>query len=160
MGQSSFTPFMSIKDSYNKKVTFDTKDGLEEKICGLTIMMSKLTAKDDGLNKQLKPKIFPDRGQTRNFYERHNYNHRNYQNRYRSDSADRKIPFSGRIQCGQNYNDNPRYEQSYRNDFRIGNFRGNVGMYQNQNIRRQNYRGGYRGNYRNDRVKSKSRERQ
>ena len=33
MGQSSSTPFMSIKDSYvNKRVTFDTKDGLEEKI--------------------------------------------------------------------------------------------------------------------------------
>ena len=27
-GQSSSTPFMSIKDSYNKKVTFDTWDGL------------------------------------------------------------------------------------------------------------------------------------
>ena len=31
--QSSSTPFMSIKDSYNnKKVTFDTQDWLEDKI--------------------------------------------------------------------------------------------------------------------------------
>ena len=32
-GQSSSTPFMSIKESYNnKKVTFNTQDGLEDKI--------------------------------------------------------------------------------------------------------------------------------
>ena len=31
-GQSLSTPFRSIKDSYDKKVTFDTHDGLEEKI--------------------------------------------------------------------------------------------------------------------------------
>ena len=32
-GQSSSTPFMSIKDSYNnKRVTFDTEDGLEDKL--------------------------------------------------------------------------------------------------------------------------------
>ena len=42
----------------------------------------------------------------------------NYQNRYRSDSGDRRISFSGRIQCGQNYRDRPRYAQNYRNDFR------------------------------------------
>ena len=40
-GQSSSTQFMSMKDSYNnKKVTFDTQDGLQEKIDRLTVMMS------------------------------------------------------------------------------------------------------------------------
>ena len=39
-GQSSSTPFMSINDSYNnKKVTFDTQDGLEEKIDRLTVVI-------------------------------------------------------------------------------------------------------------------------
>ena len=57
VSQSS-TPFMSIKDNYNKKVTFNTQDGLEEKIDRLTVIISKLTAKYDGLNKQFKPKIF------------------------------------------------------------------------------------------------------
>ena len=38
-GQSSSTPFISIKDSYNKKVTFDTLDGLEHKIDRVTVMM-------------------------------------------------------------------------------------------------------------------------
>ena len=51
-GQSSSTPCMSIKESYNnKKVTFDMQDGLEEKIDRLTEMLSKLTAKEDGTNK-------------------------------------------------------------------------------------------------------------
>ena len=105
---------MSKKDNYNnRKVTFDLQDGLEEKIDRLTVMMYKLTAKDDRINKHFKPKIFQSkRRQTRNFYDKHNYNQRNYQNRYRSSSGDRKISFSSRIQCGQNYRDKPRYEQS------------------------------------------------
>ena len=37
--QSSSTPFMSIKDNYNKKVAFDTQDRLEDKIDKLTVMM-------------------------------------------------------------------------------------------------------------------------
>ena len=77
---------MSMKDSYaNKKVTFDTQDGLEEKIDRLTTMVTKLTTQDDGQDKQFKPKIYQGkrRGQMRNFYNRHNYDQRNYQNRFR-----------------------------------------------------------------------------
>ena len=58
-GQSPSTSFMSIKDSYaNKKFTFNTKDGLEEKIDRLATMMSKLTAQDDESNKQFTRKIY------------------------------------------------------------------------------------------------------
>ena len=165
VGQSSATPFMNIKYSYNKKVTFKTQDGLEEKIDRLRVMMSKLTSKDDGLNKQFKPKIFQSkrREQMRNFYDKCYYDQSYYQNRYRLDSGDRRISFSSRIQYGQNYRDRPRYEKNYRNNFRQGSFRGNVRMYQNQNNRRQNYIGEYRGNYRNEnynRGRSSSRERQ
>ena len=47
-GQSSLTPFMSIKDGYvSEKVTFNIQDNLEEKIDKLITMMSKLTAEDD-----------------------------------------------------------------------------------------------------------------
>ena len=38
-GQSSSTPFMNIRDSYYTKVTFDTRDGLEDKIDKLTVML-------------------------------------------------------------------------------------------------------------------------
>ena len=40
-GQSSLTPFMSIKDNFNKKVTFDMTDDIEQKINKLTLMMGK-----------------------------------------------------------------------------------------------------------------------
>ena len=93
---------MSMKDSYvSKRVTFDKQDGLEEKIDRLTTLMSKFTAQDNRQNKQLKCKIHQSnrRGQMRNFYDNHNYDQRNYQNRYKSDSRDRRISFSGRIQC-------------------------------------------------------------
>ena len=66
-------------------------------------LMSKLTTQDNRQNKQFKPKIYQDnrRGQTRNFYDKHNYDQRNYQNRFRSDSRrDMRISFSDRIQCG------------------------------------------------------------
>ena len=159
VGQSSSTPFMSIKYSHNKKVTFDTQDGLEDKTARLTVMMSKLAANNEETNKQFKTKIYQNkrRGKMRNFYDRHNY-----QNRYRSNSGDRRIQFSGKIQYGQNYRGRPRYGQSYRNDFRRGNCRGNMTAYQNQNCRRQNNRGGYRANYRNKNYeggRSRSRER-
>ena len=43
------------------------------------------------------------RGQTR-FYDQNN-DQINYQNRYKSNSGDRRLLFSGRIQYGQNYRD-------------------------------------------------------
>ena len=79
-GQSSSMPFMNIKDRYiSKKATFDTQNGLEEKIDRLMSMVSKLTAQDDDQTKQFKPKICQGkrRGETRNFYDRCNYNQRN-----------------------------------------------------------------------------------
>ena len=145
-GQSSSMPFMNMKDWCINNVTFDTQDGLEEKIDKVILMISKLTTQEDSQSKQFKPKIYQNRrrGQTRNIYVRHNYDQRNYQNRYRSDSGHRRISVSDRIQYGQNYRDSSRFSQINRNDFRNGNFKGN--MRSNQNID-QNYRGGYRRNY-------------
>ena len=40
-GQSSLTPFMSIREGYNNKVTFDMHDSLDKKIDKLTSMMEK-----------------------------------------------------------------------------------------------------------------------
>ena len=116
---------MCMKDSYDntKKVTFDTQNRLEEKISRLTMMMSKLTTKEEGLSNWFKTEIYQSkrRGQNRKIYDRCNY-----QNSYRSGSGDRRISFRGRIQCGQN---RPRYEQN----FRRGNFRGSVRMYEFHN---------------------------
>ena len=37
---------MSVRDSYNKRVTFDIQEGLENKIDKLTAMVDKLVARD------------------------------------------------------------------------------------------------------------------
>ena len=147
-GQSSSTPFMSMKDSYaSKGVTLDTQDGLEEKTDRFTSMMSKLTAQDGGQNKQFNPKY----------------------SRAREEDNEEIFIVSAIIikdttRTGKDETveieefHRPRYEQNYRNDFKRGSFRGNIRM--NQNFKGQNYRDRYRENYRNDRGRSRSRERQ
>ena len=83
---SSSTPFMSIKDGYSKRVTFDTRDGLEDKINRLTMMMGKLAARDNGSKRQFKPQVYQSR---RRGQYRENYDRQDYQGRYRSDSVER-----------------------------------------------------------------------
>ena len=123
---------MNIRDGYNSKkvVTFDTQDRLDDKIDRLTSMMHKLTTQGNSQNKQFKPKICHSkkRGQTKNLY-----NKGNYQNRYRSNSGDRKMSFRGRVWYGQNYRGRLQYVDNYRNDFRIENF------WEAQNYRGQHY---------------------
>ena len=46
---------MSIKEGLGKKVTFDTMDGIEQKINKLMVMMGKLVMEDKGQNRQFKP---------------------------------------------------------------------------------------------------------
>ena len=48
VGQTSSTPFMSVKDGFSKRVTFNAADGLEQKIDRLTVMMGKLVTEDEG----------------------------------------------------------------------------------------------------------------
>ena len=55
-GQTSSTPFMSIRDSQIKKVSFNTPDDLEQKIDRLTVMMGKLVTEDEGHPKHLSHK--------------------------------------------------------------------------------------------------------
>ena len=71
---------MSIKDSYNKKVTFDTWDRLENKMDKFTEMMGKLALRDNWTNRQFKPQIHQcrRRGQSKNTYNSHNYARGNY----------------------------------------------------------------------------------
>ena len=73
-------------------------------------MMNKLATRDSGINRQFNPQIYQGkrRGQSINFYDVCNYDKGNYQNRYRSNSRDRRIQFSGQSRG------RPRYEQNYR----------------------------------------------
>ena len=68
--------------------------------------MCKVAARNNGNNRQFKHKIYQSRrrGQSRNFYDSHNYDRGNYQNRYRSNSRDRRIQFSGQSRVDQGMN--------------------------------------------------------
>ena len=89
-GQTSTSPFMSIRDGFNRKVLFNTRDEIEDKIDKLTIMKGKLAAKDDNNRRPFKPQIYQSRGRGQN----RGYNQRNYQSQNRldnkSDSRDRR----------------------------------------------------------------------
>ena len=90
------------------------------KIDKLTSMISKLTAQDNNQNKQFKPKIY--QGKQRGHSKYNCPDHSNYQNKYRSNSRDRRTSFRGRGQYGQNYRGRPYYVNNYRNDFKRDTF--------------------------------------
>ena len=83
---------MSIRDSHNQKVSFDMKEELGDKIDKLAVIRGKLATRDSGAGRQFKPQIHQSRGrgQNKGNYYRHNYDQQSYQNRYRSDSGDRR----------------------------------------------------------------------
>ena len=74
-GQSLSTPFMSIIDSHNRKVSFDTREELGDKIDKLAVIIGKLATIDSGSGRQFKPQIHQSRGkgQNRSNYDRCNY---------------------------------------------------------------------------------------
>ena len=93
-GQTSTSPFMNIRDGTERKVSFNTRDELGNKIDKLTVVMSRLAAKDSHQKRPFKCQIYKSRGQNRS------YNQGGYQ--IRSDSTNR----------GQYASNRPR--QSYR----------------------------------------------
>ena len=91
--QTSTSPFMNIRDGTERKVSFNTRDELGDNIDKLTVVMSRLVAKDIYEKRPFKPQIYKSRHQSK----------RGYQNRGgRSDSGSR----------GQYGNNRPR--QNYR----------------------------------------------
>ena len=112
-GQTSTSPFMNVRDGTERKVSFNARDELGDKIDKLTVMMSRLAAKDSYEKRPFKPQIYKSRGQSRS------YNQRGYQNRGgRSDSRSR----------GQYGNNRPR--QNYRDN----NFQRDIRGYGRQTI--------------------------
>ena len=80
-GQSSSTPFMSIRDGHQRTVSFDMKEELGDIIDKLAVMIGKLAARGSGTNKWFKPQIHQSRGRGQN--RNYSYNQRNHQDRYR-----------------------------------------------------------------------------
>ena len=123
---------MSVRDGTDRRVSFNTRDELGDKIDNLTVVMSKLAVKDSHERKPFKPQIYKSRGQNRS------YGQGGYQTR--SDNGNR----------GNGVNNNAR--QNYRGNRFRGNFRG---------YSRQNSRGNYRNERygSNNRDRNRSRER-
>ena len=65
-GQSSSTPFMSIRDGHQRRVSFDTKEELGNKIDKLMVIIGKLVPRDSRTNRQFKPQIHQSRGRGQN----------------------------------------------------------------------------------------------
>ena len=127
-GQSSSTPFMSMKDSQGKKVSFNMQDDLEQKIDKLMVMMGKLVTEDDGCSKPFRPQIYqPSRGRNQ---KRGNFCSRFRNNMYKGCTSYNQH-FRGRYRGNFNnrgsYRYNTRGSQRYRNnykDYRRNNYRG------------------------------------
>ena len=51
-GQSSSTPFRSIRDGHHRKVSFDTREELGDKIDKLVVMIDKLATRESRTNRQ------------------------------------------------------------------------------------------------------------
>ena len=66
-GQTPTSPFMSVRDGMERRVSFNTRDELGDKIDKLTVVMSKLTAKDSHKRRPFKPHIYESRGQNRSY---------------------------------------------------------------------------------------------
>ena len=71
---------MSVRDGTERRVSFNTRDELRDKTDKLTLVMSKLTARDSHERRPCKPQIYKSKGQNRS------YGQGGYQNRSNSRS--------------------------------------------------------------------------
>ena len=151
MGQTSTSPFLSIREGTDKRVSFNARDELGDKIHKLTVVMSKLAAIDNHKRRPFKPHIYRSRGQNRSYG----------QGRYQPRTNDRN----------RRYGTDRDTRQNYQGGRSRGNFRGNNRQdsrersrnkrYSNHNSRNRN-RSGERTsirNYRRDRSSNNDRSR-
>ena len=60
--QVSTGTFMSIRKGASRRISFDTREELNDKTDKLTVIIGKLAAKDSGRTRQFKPQIHQSRG--------------------------------------------------------------------------------------------------
>ena len=61
-GLTSTSAFMNIRDGTERKVSFNARDELGDKIEKLTVMMGRLIAKDSNEKRSFKPQMYKSRG--------------------------------------------------------------------------------------------------
>ena len=100
---------MNIRDGTERKVSFNARDELGDKTDKLTVMISRLAAKDSNEKGPFNPQIYKSRGSYPQGQNR-SYNQRGYQNRGRldsiADSRNRGQYENSRVRFQQNYRDN------------------------------------------------------
>ena len=104
-GQTSTSPFISIREWTDKRVSFDTRDELGDKIDKLTVIMSKLAVIENHERRSFEPQIYKSRGQNRSYG----------QGRYQPRPNDRN----------RGYGMDSNTRQNYQGSRSRGNFRGN-----------------------------------
>ena len=87
-GQASTSPFISIREGANRRVSFDMREELGDKIDKLTVMIGTLAVKVSNSNRPFKPQIHKSRrppppGQKRGYNQR-NQNRTRLNNRSNS----------------------------------------------------------------------------
>ena len=120
-GQTSTSPFMSIREGTDKSVSFDTRDELGDKVDKLTVVMSKLVVTENHERRPFKPQIYKSRGQNRS-YGQGIYQPRSYdRNRgYGRDSNTRQNYWGNRSRGNFRGNSRQNSGEGYRNE-RYGN---------------------------------------
>ena len=161
-GQSSSTPFISMRESQGKKVLFNMQDDLEQKIDKLMVMMGKLVTEDNRCSKPFRPQIYqPGRGRNQN---RGNFCGRLRNNTYRGfTSYDQNLRgryrgnFNNRGSYGYNTRGSQRYRNNY-NGYRRNNYRGqDYGRNRSRSLDRQDRSRRRDRSVSNDRSRSVSR---
>ena len=117
MGQTATSPFWSIREGTDKRVSFNARDELGDKIDKLTVVMSKLAALDNHKIRPFKPHIYKSRGQNRS-YGQGRYQHRtNDRNRSYGTGRDTRQNYQGSRSRG-NFRGNNRQDsrERYRNE--------------------------------------------
>ena len=149
-GQTSTIPFMSIREGTDKTVSFNTRDELGDKIDKLTVVMTKLKAKDSHKRRPFKPQIYKSRGQNRSYG----------QGGYQARSNDRNKGYSMNNNTRQNYRGN-RFRGNFRGDSRQNSREGyrNERYGNNNRDRNRSRERAFARNYRRDRSSSKDRSR-
>ena len=144
-GQTSTSPFMGIREGTDKRVSFDTRDELGDKIDKLTIVMSKLVATVNHERRSFKPQIYKSRGKNRPYG----------QERYQPRPNDRNRGYGTDSNTRQNYQGS---RQSSREGYRNERYGNNNNIDRNR-LRERTFVGNYKGNRSssNDRTRSGSR---
>ena len=150
-GQTSTSPFMSIREDTSKNVSFDTRDELGDKIDKLTMVMNKLAVTKNHERRPFKPQIYKSRGQNRSFG----------QERYQSRSNGRSRGYGADSNARQSYQGNRS-----RGNFRVNGRQNSRERYRNKRYGNNNNRDRNRsrertfvGNYRRDRSSGSDRSR-